>query len=101
MFNLFENIVQKRRYLIVDEANVMTVLKVLDDIKHVSKFYYAKVMEIGNCHWANDPEAWFIHFEATSGQWRKMIAVLKEQGYTLILDHREEFHVKKGAEGQK
>ena len=101
MFNLFKNIVQKRRYTVVEESDVMTVLKVLHNIKRKSRFHLLMEMEIGNCGWANKPEAWFIHFGSTTGQWRKFITTLEEEGYTMVVDNQENFHVKKGAEGQK
>lgn len=101
MFNLFENIVQKGRHVIVKEKNVMTVLKVLTDIKQKSKFHTGMSMEIGNCKWTDDPDAWFMQFTSTTGQWRKFITVLKEQGYTLVLDDNDRYYVKKGAEDQK
>ena len=101
MFNLFENIVQKQRHIIVKEKDVMTVLKGVTDIKQHSKIHTGMSMEIGNCKWADDPDAWFMMFTSTTGQWRKLITVLKEQGYTMVLDDKERFYVKKGAEGQK
>ena len=101
MFNLFENIVQKERHIIVKEKNVMNVLKALTDIKQKSKIHTGMSMEIGNCGWADDPDAWFMIFSSTTAQWRKLITALKEEGYTMVLDNKERFYVKKGAEGQK
>ena len=69
MFNLFGNIMQKERHLIVEEAKVMTVLKMLTDIKQKSKIYNDLNMEIGNCMWADEPDAWFMRFTTTNGQW--------------------------------
>lgn len=101
MFNLFDSIVQKRRHTIVKEDDLMTVLKVLTAIKQKSRFYNLMDMEIGNCGWADETDAWFMHFTTTTSQWRKLITALKEEGYTMVLDKEERFHVKKGGEGQK
>lgn len=101
MFNLFENIVQKERHIIVKEDDVMIALKVLTEIKQKSKIHTGMSMEIGNCKWKDDPDAWFMTFTSTTCQWRKLIAVLKERGYTMVLDDNDRFYVKKGAEGQK
>jgi hypothetical protein len=85
MLNLFGNFVQKRRHLIVDEMNVVDSLKVISEIKDDSKIHGLMEMEIGNCGWADKPNAWFMHFSATDKQWRTIITRFNERKFTLVL----------------
>lgn len=77
---------KKRHFLIVEEADVMTLLKVLDEIKRGSSLFTVYMdMEIGNCGWAEEPTKWFVHFDVTNKQWRKVIENLETQNYQIVL----------------
>lgn len=95
MINLFSIFVKKRHALIVDESDVMTTLKVLDEISHKSRFHIITGMEIGNCGWSNDPTAWFIHYDATAKQWRSVIEKFEQMNYQIVLKQDERFHLNK------
>ena len=93
MIILLENFDQKRRNLILDESDVMTVLKVLSEITQESRFHILMNMEIGNCGWADEPKAWFIHYNATTKQWKSAIEKLGHMNYQIVLKHDERFHL--------
>lgn len=95
MINLFKNIVQKRRHLIVDESNVMDALKVISGVKNDSKIRILTKMEVGNCGWADKPNAWFIHYDSTDYQWRKSIAIYAENGFKLVLKEDDRIYLVK------
>lgn len=95
MVNLFKNIMQKRRHLFVDESGVMDTLKVISTVKHESKINILTKMEVGNCGWADEPDAWFVHYDSTDRQWRKTIAMFKEKGYKLVLKEDDRIYVVK------
>lgn len=89
--------VKRRHRLILDDSDILTMLKVLDDIKRESRFYIAMDMEIGNCGWADEPEKWFMFFDETNKQWKSTIAKLNAIGYQLVLNEMDKFYlVKKG-----
>lgn len=87
---------KKRHYLIVEEADVMTVLKVLDEIKRNSSIFSVYMdMEIGSCDWEDEPSKWFVHFDATTKQWRKMLENLEQKGYRVILKWNDDNYLEK------
>lgn len=85
MLNVMGSIIQKRRYLVADEANVMDVVKVIDEIKRSSKIHKEMNMELGNCEWADEPTAWFINFDVTDTQWKKALNMVHNLGYQIVL----------------
>ena len=95
LFNLSKSIVQKRRYLVVDESDVMIALKAISKVKNDSKFHFSSSMEVGNCGWADDANAWFIHFDATGNQWRNIIAMLIKDKYNLVLKEDDRLYLRK------
>lgn len=95
MFNMAGNFIQKRRYLVADEADVMSVVKVIDEIKRNSRIHHMMNMEIGNCSWADEPTAWFIHFDATDKQWRKLMNMVHDLGYQIVLREDDRLYLEK------
>lgn len=74
--NLVDKAIIKRHYLIIEEKNVMEILKVLDSI---NKRYVDFRLEIGNCGWADEPTKWFIHFDASNSQWKSIVTTLNDK----------------------
>jgi hypothetical protein len=70
MKNLLKSMKTRRHHLILDELDVIRVLRVLN--KH--KIY--RHISIGNCGW-EDTTKWFIHFDATDRLWDILIDELK------------------------
>lgn len=85
MTSLLNSFVTKRRHLIVEENDVMTVLKVLNEVKSNSKIHILMSMEVGNCGWTDDPTKWFIHFDATNKQWSSVITKINEANRKIVL----------------
>ena len=67
----------KRRYLIVEEADVTTVLSVID--RHQSLFGNNDKLT-GNCGWKNEPTKWYVRFYASDKQWGKIAGELSSLG---------------------
>ena len=68
---------QKRRKLIVDEADVTTVLTTIN--RHQG-FFSNNNKTTGNCGWKNDPSKWYVHFYASDRQWGKIAGELSALG---------------------
>lgn len=86
MKKLFEKIVIKRHYLILEEKDVTKTLSV---INRQSTLFINQKMAVGNCGWADETTKWFIHFDASESQWKKIKTDLKNEGLTDILEERK------------
>lgn len=67
----------KRRYLIVEEADVTTVLTVIN--RHQGIFSNNNKLT-GNCGWKNEPTKWYVRFYASDKQWGKIAGELSTLG---------------------
>lgn len=95
--NKIENIMKQRRNMIVEEADVIGVLIILDDIKHKSEIHTQLKMEIGKCR-CDSSDAWFIECEMANDQWRKFIEVLNDFDYELVLSSYEYYYIREKVE---
>lgn len=95
MFNVIGSIVQRRRNLVADEANVMDVVKAIDEIKRTSRIHTTMGMELGNCEWKDEPTTWFIDFDATDRQWRRLMDMMDNQGYQIVLRKDDRLYLTK------
>ena len=77
--------IRRRRTIILDERNMMTVLKVLDKISKASKFPFLMEMEFGNCGISNKT-TWFITFTLSDKNWKSMIRRLNKMNHELVLN---------------
>lgn len=68
---------QKRRYLIMDELDVLTVLTAINN-HHT--FFSNRFKLVGNCGWENEPSKWFVGFDASDKRWSKIAAELSNIG---------------------
>lgn len=66
-----------RRYLIVEEADVTTVLTAVN--RHQS-FFGRNDNLTGNCGWKNEATKWYVRFYATDKQWGKIAGELSKLG---------------------
>lgn len=64
MKNLLNKILARRCHLIVEEEDIIRVLKVIN--KH---HRLVPNMAIGNCGWGDDTKKWFIYFTTTEYKW--------------------------------
>ena len=89
MKNLFKDLsskfVPKRHYLIVNEGNVLEVLRVIDK---QNVWYVKQNLSIDNCGWADDRKKWFIHFDTSDNQWMSIIDGLEERGFDLVIRNK-------------
>ena len=69
MVNLLDLIIVKRRNVIVNEIDIVKVLKALDT-KHIND------VRIGNCGWNDDAHKWFIYFKVSNNKWHKLVREL-------------------------
>ena len=83
--NVSNKFVPKRHYLIVDEGNVLEVLRKIDE---QIVWYVNQNLSIDNCGWADDPKKWFIHFNASENQWMLIIDELEKSGYDLVIKNK-------------
>lgn len=97
MFKKFiDCIVIKRRYLVVDECDVMNVLRCVNFINGESKILIMNKMEIGNCGWVDEPDKWFIHYNASNKQWHKLIEYMGLKNYRILLNQEERLYLMRG-----
>lgn len=68
---------QKRRYLIVDEKDVTTVLTVIN--RHQG-FFSNNDKLAENCGWANEPTKWYVRFYASDREWGRIAGELSKLG---------------------
>ena len=68
---------QKRRYLIVEEKDVTTVLTVIN--RHQG-FFSNNDKNTGNCGWANEPTKWYVRFYASDRKWGRIAGELSKLG---------------------
>lgn len=98
MINLIEEFVKVRRHIILDERDVMTMLRVLDDLSIEPKHIIRMNMEIGNCGWENRPKCWYIFFDLSDKYWKTLISILKKLDYGLVLDEDANLYLAKRVE---
>ena len=79
------SIFKSRRCFIVDEKDVTIVLEVMN--KHHNRFSNRN-LNIGNCGWAEEPTRWFIHFDATSKQYDKILKGLLKVGTFNVVERQ-------------
>lgn len=77
MKNLLNKILIKRRHLIVEEKDVLTALKVVNQNRD---FAWLKDMAVGTYESEGQPTRWFVHFFASEEKWlriRKELQVIR------------------------
>ena len=83
--DLTNKFVPKRHYLIVNEGNVLEVLRVIDEQR---LWYVNQNLRIDNCGWADDRKKWFIHFDSSEDQWMSIIDGLESRGFDLVIKNK-------------
>lgn len=73
---------QKKYSLIVEECDVTTVLKVIN--QHQG-FFSNNNKLVGNCRWADEPTKWYIDFYASTREWGRIVKDLNEIGKIAVL----------------
>lgn len=68
----------KRRCIIVEEADVTTVLTAIT--RNRGFLGSSNNATTGNCGWKNEPTKWYVRFNATRKQWGKIAGDLKKLG---------------------
>lgn len=68
---------QKKRNLIVDEADVTLVLTAINDHQG---FFSNDNKIVRNCGWESDPSKWVIKFNASDREWGSMAEDLNNIG---------------------
>ena len=68
---------QKRRYLVIEEADVTTVLGA---INRNQGFFSKSDVATGNCGWKEEPTKWFVRFYASDKEWGKIARELCKLG---------------------
>ena len=68
---------QKRRYLIVEERDVTTVLMAINNTRGI----FSNNDEVtGNCGWKDEPSKWYVRFYASDKQWGRIAGELSKIG---------------------
>ena len=93
MKNFFTKHVVRRRKLVFNEKDTMTVLKGIDEAKRKSKINRRMEAEIRNCGLADKPELWYIEFNVSDGQWGSMITKLEEQKRMIVMKLNGELYL--------
>ena len=69
MVNPIDLIIVKRRHVIVNEIDIVKVIKALDTKRIIN-------IEIGNCGWGDDADKCFIYFKVNNNKWHKLVQEL-------------------------
>lgn len=72
---LFNN----HRSIIVDEENVTKVLTVVN-----AQLSIGTALMVKNCAWADEPNKWFVAFDASNSRWTKIVDQLKTIGKVTV-----------------
>ena len=70
--NFLDKFITKRHHIIVEEVDIVNVLKVVNKCHRTSPD-----ISVGNCGWADDSNKWFIHFTTTNSKWDSIRKDLK------------------------
>lgn len=93
MFKVFK-VVKKRREIILSEKDVMTVLKVLDEVSQETRRGILLMdMEIGRCD-LDVNSKWFVQFNISDKHWSSTIDKLEELNRQLVLKDDLRFYLK-------
>ena len=84
MNKFFDNVIVKKRVLIVNEQDIMGLLRVFDKVNDDFRNDVLMNMDIGNCGWADEPNKWFVMFSATDRKWRRIITEI-HNNYKMIM----------------
>ena len=68
---------QKRRYLIVEESDVTTVLAAINSRQ---RLFSKNEQYTGNCRWKDQPTKWYVRFYASDKQWGRIAGELSKVG---------------------
>ena len=90
MNNLLTGLVVRRRYLVMEETDVLGILMTVNS---QFKLYINQQLAVGNCGWAKEPTKWFIHFDASDRQWGSIVTELNERFNLSIKDHTKSIFV--------
>ena len=84
MMKIFDKFVFQRRYFVVMESEMIEVVKMVQ-LALMDGYCRDSSMSIGNCGWANEPDAWFIHVTLSKHQWRTLLRECKNKKYQLVV----------------
>lgn len=76
-------IIKRKREVIFDEADLEIVLKAIADTTKQSSSYTWFRGSFGNCGWADEPEKWFAHFNASEEDYYTFINKMIEKKVTI------------------
>lgn len=76
------DVLKGRRYFITDEKYVTKLLTV---INAYDKFLGNQNLAVGNCKWADDPEKWFVHFDASNKDYDEILKDILQQGTISVI----------------
>lgn len=68
---------QRRRYLILEEKDVTTVLTAINNHQ---RLFSKKDKDAGSCKWKDDPTKWYVRFYASDKQWGSIAGELSNIG---------------------
>lgn len=86
MFNFINEWRKVRRRVIVDEKDILTVLKVLDSMSRKANHHInMRNMEIVNVGRKDRPYEWFMMFDINNKDWHKMIDKMNKMNYDFVL----------------
>jgi hypothetical protein len=69
MKKLFDKILPRRRRIIVEEGDIVNVIKVINQNRPL---LYTSDLSVGNCGWNDEKTKWFIFFTVTNSQWKNI-----------------------------
>lgn len=94
MFKVFKVMKKRRREVITERKDLLTLLTILDEVaQETRRGVLLMDMEIGRCDIDDDSE-WFVQFDISNKNWSSVIDKLEEkEGKHLILKDDLKFYL--------
>lgn len=89
----FSDYIKKRRTIMVKEADIITALKILDNVNSTYKFDILMDMEIGCMSDEERKGLWFISFTANNKKWIKILNLVYAMKHSMILGEDNEYYL--------
>lgn len=95
MLNLKDMFIKVERELYMKEADLILVLKCLDEVAREAKFYFLRKMnmEIGTCSEHMDGMKWYVECNLTEKQWHVFLGLLKDKKRKFVLGETGRYYL--------
>lgn len=83
MIKILDVFTVKSYHFIVDESDIIKLMKIIDVAQDTS--YYTAAMSVGNCRRDDKLTLWYIDVNLTTNQWCALLEKCKKNKYVLVI----------------